>query len=162
MLGSNILERKKIKVEKWNSNRKSYAHVLRNTSTAKKRIPNADSRFLLLGIDDKNVTDNRSQKEKKKLGKSSIAETLIGKNASVDLQEMYRDLLDGEKRESSDDLNISPHESCSNSSPMRNDLAFNVSIEAIFTAQNKEHLLLKEEMQNSYICQKLEEDARLS
>lgn len=44
---------------------------------------------------------------------------------------------------------------------MRNDLAFNVSSEAIFTAQNKEHLLSKEEMQNSYVCQKLEEDARL-
>ena len=63
----------------------------------------------MLAIDDRNVTDNRSQNEKEKLGKSTIAETLIGKNASVDLQELYRDLLDGEKRESSENLNISPH-----------------------------------------------------
>lgn len=63
----------------------------------------------MLAIDDRNVTDNRSQNEKEKLGKNTIAETLIGKNASVDLQEMYRDLLDGEKKESSENLNISPH-----------------------------------------------------
>ena len=41
--------------------------------------------------------------------------TSIGKNASLDLQEIYRDLLDGEKRESSEDLNISPPEICTNS-----------------------------------------------
>ena len=41
--------------------------------------------------------------------------TSIGKNASLDLQEIYRDLLDGEKRESSEDLNIYPPEICTNS-----------------------------------------------
>ena len=70
-----------------------------NTSTAKEGIPDTDSRFSLLAIDDRNVTDNRSQRKRKKLVKSSIVETSIGKNASVDLQEIYHDLLDGEKRE---------------------------------------------------------------
>ena len=52
---------------------------------------------------------------------------MIGQNASLDLQEIYRDLLDREKRESSEDLNISPPEICTNSSQMRNDSAFNAS-----------------------------------
>ena len=43
---------------------------------------------------------------------------------------------------------------------MRNDSAFNTSGEDIFTSQDKEYLLLLEEIQNT--CQKLEEDARLS
>ena len=49
---------------------------------------------------------------------------LIGKNASVDYQRIYSDLSDGEKRESSEDLNISPPEICTNSSQMRNDSIF--------------------------------------
>ena len=44
---------------------------------------------------------------------------------------------------------------------MRNDSAFNVSGEDIFTSQDKEYLLLLEEIQNSSTCQKQEEDARL-
>ena len=44
---------------------------------------------------------------------------------------------------------------------MRNDSAFNASGEDIFTSQDKEYLLLLEEIQNSSTCQKLEEDARL-
>ena len=48
----------------------------------------------------------------------------IGKNASVDFQGIYRDLLDGERRESSEDLNISPPEICTSSSQMRNDSIF--------------------------------------
>ena len=44
---------------------------------------------------------------------------------------------------------------------MRNDAAFNASGEDIFTYQDKEYLLLLEEIQNSSTCQKLEEDARL-
>ena len=103
---------KRIEAEKRDSNRKSYAQVLMNTSTAKEQIPDTDSRISSLAVDDRNVTDNRSQRKRKKLAKSSIAETLIGKNALVDLQEIYRDLLDGEKRESSEDLNISPTEIC--------------------------------------------------
>ena len=105
-----------------------------NTSTAKEQIPDTDSRFSLLAIDDRNVTDNRSQKKRKKLAKSSIAETSIGKNASVDFQEIYRDLLDGEKREGVEDLNISPPEICTNFSQTRNDSPFNASGEDIFTS----------------------------
>ena len=132
-----------------------------NTSTAMEQIPDTNSRFSLLAIDDSNVTDNRSQRKRKKLAKNSIAETLIGKNTSVDFQEIYRDLLNGEKRESAEDLKISPPEICTNSSQMRNDSAFNASGEDIFTSQDKEYLLLLEEIQNSSTCQKLEEDARL-
>ena len=44
---------------------------------------------------------------------------------------------------------------------MRSDSAFNASGEDIFTAQDKEDLLLLEEIQNSNTCQKLEEDSRL-
>ena len=44
---------------------------------------------------------------------------------------------------------------------MKNDSTFNASGEDIFTSQDKEYLLLLEEMQNSNTCQKLEEDARL-
>ena len=102
-----------------------------NTSTAKEQIPDTDSRISLLAVDDRNVTDNRSQRKRKKLAKSSIAETLIGKNALVDLQEIYRDLLDGEKRESSEDLNIYPTEICTTSSQVRNESAFNASGEDI-------------------------------
>ena len=87
-----------------------------NTSTTKEQISDSDSRFSSLAIDDRYITDNRSQRTRKKLAKSRIAETSIGKNASVDLQEIYRDLLDGEERESSEDLNISPPEICTNSS----------------------------------------------
>ena len=87
-----------------------------NTPTAKEQISDSDSRFSSLAIDDRYVTDNRCQRTRKKLAKSGIAETSIGKNASVDLQEIYRDLLDGEERESSEDLNISPPEICTNSS----------------------------------------------
>ena len=128
------------------------------TSTATEQIPDSNSRFSLLAIDDRNVRDNRSQRKKKKLAKSSVAETSIGKNASVDFQEIYRDLLDGKKCESAEDLKISPPEICTNSSQMRNDSAFNASGEDIFTSQDKEYLLLLEEIQNS--CQKLEEDTR--
>ena len=73
--------------------------------------------------------------------------TSIVKNASVDFQEIYRDLLDGEKSESEEDLKISPPEICTNSSQMRNDSAFNASGEDIFTSQDKEYLLLEEEIQ---------------
>ena len=76
--------------------------------------------------------------------KKSIEETSIGENASVDLQEIYRHLLDEEKRKSSEDLNISPPEICSNSYQMRKDSAFNVSCEDIFTSQDKVYLLLLE------------------
>ena len=107
---------KRIKTEKRDSNRKSSAQVL---MTATEQIPDTDLWFSLLVIDDRNVTHNRSQRKRKKLAKSSIAKTLIGKNASVDYQEIYRDLLDGEKRESAEDLNISPPEICTNSSQMR-------------------------------------------
>ena len=68
-----------------------------NTSTTKEQIPATDFRFSSLFIDDRNVTENRSQRKRKKLAKGSIAETSIGKNASVDLQKIYRDLLDGER-----------------------------------------------------------------
>ena len=84
---------------------------------------------------------------------------MICKNASVDFQEIYHDLLDREKRESVEDLNISPPEICTNSSEMRNDLAFNASGKDIFISQDKEYLLLLEKIQNSSTCEKLEEDA---
>ena len=74
-------------------------------------------------------------------GKSSIAETLIGQNASVDLQDIDCDLLDGEKRESSEDFNISPPEICTNFFQMRNNSTFNVLGEAIFRYQDKKYLL---------------------
>ena len=126
------------------------------------QISDTDSEFSSLAIDDKNVTDNRSQGKRKKLAKNSVVETSIGKNVSVNLQEIYHDLLDGEKRESSEDLNIFPPKICTNSSQMRNDLAFNGSGEDIFTSQDKEYLSSLEEIQNSNTCQKLEDDARLS
>ena len=75
-------------------------------------------------------------------------------------QYIYRDLLDWEKKKSSEDLNTSPPEICINYSQMRNDSAFNVSGEDIFTSQIKEYVLL-EEIQNYNTCQKLEEDSRL-
>ena len=123
-----------------------------NTSTATVQIPDTNSRFSLLAIDDRNVTDNRSQRKRKKYAESSIAETSISKNTSVDFQEIYRDLLDGEKSESVEYLNIFPLEICTNSSQMRNDSAFNASGEDIFTSQDKEYLLLEEEIQNSSTC----------
>ena len=46
--------------------RKSYAQVLMNTSTAKEKIPDTDSRFSSLAIHDRNVTDNRCQRKRKK------------------------------------------------------------------------------------------------
>ena len=58
---------KRIEGEKRDSKRKSYAQVLMNTSTAKEQIPDTDSRFSSLAIDDRNVTDNRSQKKWKNL-----------------------------------------------------------------------------------------------
>ena len=152
---------KRIEGEKRDSKRKSYAQVLMNTSTAKDQIPDTDSRFSLLAIDDRNVTDNRSQKKRKKLAKSSIAETSIGKNASVDFQEIYRDLLDGEKREGVKDLNIPPPEICTNFSQIRNDSAFNASSEDILTSQDNGYSFLLEEIQKSSTCQKPEENARL-
>ena len=75
---------KRIEAEKRDSNRKSYVQVLMNTSTVTEQIPDTNSRFSLLAIDDKNVTDNRSQRKRKKLAESSIVKTLVGKNASVD------------------------------------------------------------------------------
>ena len=111
-------------------------------STAKWQIPGTDSRFSWLAIDHRIVTENRSQRKRKKLDKSSIAETSIGKNASVNLQEIYRDLLDGEKMNRLKDLNISTTETCTNSSQMRNDSVFNVSGEDIFTSQDR--VLLEE------------------
>ena len=60
-----------------------------NISTAKEQIPDTDSRFSSLAIDNRNVTDNHYQRKK---AKSSLAETSTGKNASVDLQEIYHDL----------------------------------------------------------------------
>ena len=106
----------------------------------------------MLAIDDRNVTDNRSQRKRKKLVKSSIAETSIGKNASVDLQEIYHDFLDGEKRESSEYLNLSPPEVCTNSSQRRNDSAFNASGEDIFTSQNNKYLFRR---RNRSTCHKI-------
>ena len=44
---------------------------------------------------------------------------------------------------------------------MRNNSVFNTSSEDIFTSQDKDYLLLLEEIQNSNTCQKLEEDAGL-
>ena len=78
------------------------------------------------------------------------------------MQEIYRCLIDGEKREISEDLNISPPGICTHSSQMRNDSAFNASGKDIFTSQDKEYLLsLLEEIQNN-TCKKFGEDARLS
>ena len=75
---------KRIEAEKRDSNRKSYVQVLMNTSTAKEKIADTDSQISSLAIDDRNATDNRYQRKTKKLAKSSIAKTSIGKNASVD------------------------------------------------------------------------------
>ena len=75
---------KRIEAEKRDSNRKSYVQVLLNTSTAKEKIADTDSQISSLAIDDRNATDNRYQRKTKKLAKSSIAKTSIGKNASVD------------------------------------------------------------------------------
>ena len=58
---------KRIEAEKRDSNRKSYAQVLMNTSTAKEKIPDTDSRFSSLAIHDRNVTDNRCQRKRKKI-----------------------------------------------------------------------------------------------
>ena len=102
---------KRIEAEKRDSNRKSYVQVLMKTSTTTEQIPDTNSRFSSLAIDGRN---DRCQRKTIKLAKSSIAETSIGKNASVDFQEIYRDLLDGEKRESAEDLNIFPPEICTN------------------------------------------------
>ena len=51
--------KKRIEAEKQDSNRKSYAQVLVNTSTATKEILDTNSQFSLLAINDRNVTDNR-------------------------------------------------------------------------------------------------------
>ena len=51
---------KRIEAEKRDFNRKSYAQVLMNKSAATEQIPDTNSRFSLLAIDDRNVTDNRS------------------------------------------------------------------------------------------------------
>ena len=59
--------------------------------------------------------------------------TSIGNNATLDLQEANHDLLDVQKRNSSEDLNISQPEICTNSSQMRNDSVFNFLGENIFT-----------------------------
>ena len=75
---------KRIEAEKRDSNRKSYVQVLMNTSTAKEKIADTDCQISSLAIDDRNATDNRYQRKTKKLAKSSIAKTSIGKNASVD------------------------------------------------------------------------------
>ena len=74
---------------------------------------------------------------------------------------MHCNVVGGEKRESAENLNISPSEICANSSQIRNDSACNASGEDKFTSQDKEYLLLLEEIQNSSICQKLEEDVGL-
>ena len=71
---------------------------------------------------------------------------MICKNASLDFQEIYHDLLDREKRESVEGLNISPPEICTNSSEMRNDWAFNASGKESFISQDKEYLLLLEKI----------------
>ena len=83
---------KRIEADKRDSNRKSSAQALMNTSTAKEKIPDTDSRFPSPAIDDTNVRDNRCQRKRKKIAKNSIAETSIDKNASLDFQEIYRDL----------------------------------------------------------------------
>ena len=75
---------KRIEAEKRDSNRKSYVQVLMNTSTAKEKIADTDCQISSLAIDDRNATDNCYQRKTKKLAKSSIAKTSIGKNASVD------------------------------------------------------------------------------
>ena len=67
---------------------------------------------------------------------------------------MHCNVVGGEKRESAENLNISPSEICANSSQIRNDSACNASGEDKFTSQDKEYLLLLEEIQNSSICQK--------
>lgn len=69
---------KRMETEKEDSSRKSYAKVLMDTSTAQKKISDTDSRFYSLVRDDRNITDNHSQRKMKKLTKSSIEETLIG------------------------------------------------------------------------------------
>ena len=69
---SNPPGEKIIKAEERDSNRKSYAQVLMNTSTAKEQIPDPDSRFSSLVIDDRNVTDNRSQRKRKNLLKVAL------------------------------------------------------------------------------------------
>ena len=43
------------------------------------------------------------------------------------LQEVYRDFLDGETSKSSEEINISPPEICTNFLQMENDSTFNVS-----------------------------------
>ena len=43
------------------------------------------------------------------------------------LQEIYRDLLDGETSKSSEEINISPPETCTNFLQIKNDSTFNVS-----------------------------------
>ena len=75
---------KRIEAEKRDSNRKSYVQVLMNTSTAKEKIADTDCQISSLAIDDRNAADNCYQRKTKKLAKSSIAKTSIGKNASVD------------------------------------------------------------------------------
>ena len=66
--------------------------ILMNTSTSKEKILDTDSRFPSPAIDERIVTDNRCQRKRKKIAKNSIAKTSIGKNASLDFQELYRDL----------------------------------------------------------------------
>ena len=69
-----------------------------------------------------------------KFAKNSIVQTSIGKNGSVDFQEIYCDLLCGEKREGVENLNISPPKICTNFSQIRNDSVFNASGEDFFTS----------------------------
>ena len=78
--------------EKRDSNEKSSAQALMNTSTSKEKILDTDSRFPSPAIDERIVTDNRCQRKRKKIAKNSTAKTSIGKNASLDFQELYRDL----------------------------------------------------------------------
>ena len=60
-------DEKRIEAEKRDSNRKSSAQALMNTSIPKEKIPDTDSRFPSAAIDDWNVTDNRCQRKRKKI-----------------------------------------------------------------------------------------------
>lgn len=87
--------------------------------------------------------------------------THIVKNESVNLQQLYHDHSDGEQKKSPEDENISSPEVSQNSSQMRNDSAFNISDEGIFTSQVEEYLLLKE-LQNSNTCKEFKQYSRHS
>ena len=126
--------------------KRSYADVLVNGNEVVNDGANETKAVEETKIDERNITDNRTRRNK---DKDNREEKRDGNLEKIDLEKIYFQLLEEEQSKRGERNKSTPPIISTNSSQLKNDPGFSLIEGDIFSTQNKEFLSVLEELQNA-------------